>query len=228
MSTVRGFDNIRYDHDLLLCLPFREAAGTVTRDWSKVYRPMTFGGAPTWTNLDNDLTVLDFADPAEITCPGADSADLDFTSGDFSLAVWAYHDDIGSAHVIANRAQLNACGWEWYTATGNLALRTNQAASREGAAAVGCIVTGTWQFLGVTRIGLAAQMYIAGQPFETSHTDNGLLDPVACGVQTFRVANNPNTNYFDGMMWGLRIWNRALAAVEMATIYDTERDLFGV
>jgi hypothetical protein len=189
---------------------------------------MALVGTPTWTNLDNDLTVIDFGNLDEITCSGADSADLDFTSDDFSLAVWAYHDDIASAHVICNRGQLNACGWEWYTAIGNLALRTNQAGSREGASAVGCITTGAWQFLGVTRDSLVAQMYFNGGAYETAHSTNGMLDPVACGAQTFRVANNPNTNYFDGKMWGLRIWHRVLAAAEMAHLFNQERVLFGV
>jgi len=228
MSTNVGFDNARYHHQLLLYLPFREGAGTMTRDWAKPYHPLAFGGTPTWTNLDNDLTVLDFGDFDEITCAGADSADLDFTSSDFSIAVWAYHDDISSAHVICNRGQLNACGWEWYTAVGNLALRTNQAGSREGASGVGCVTTGEWQFFGVTRTGLVAQMYAGGEAYATIRSANGMLDPVACGAQTFRVANNPNTNYFDGKMWGLRIWDRLLSAGEMLALFERERGLFGV
>jgi hypothetical protein len=228
VSTALGFDTVRYNQNLLLALPFREGTGAMTRDWAKPYHPMTLVGTPTWTHLANDLTVLDFGNLDEITCPGADSADLDFTSTDFSLAAWAYHDDVGSAHVICNRAQLNTCGWEWYTAVNNLALRTNQAGSREGASAVGCIVTGQWQFLAVTRDGLVGQMYVDGERWQTMHSDNGLLDPVACGVQTFRVANNPNANYFDGKLWNLRIWDRKLTAVEVAAMYAAERDLFGV
>jgi hypothetical protein len=231
MSTVAGFDRLSYHRDLLLCLQLREGDGTMTQDWAKPYHPMTLGGAPAWTHLDNDLTVLEFV-PAtfdEISCPGADSADLDFTSGDFTLAAWAYHDDVGSAHVIFNRGSLNTCGWEWYTAMNNLALRTNQLGSREGASGIGCITTGEWQFLATVRTGLTAAMYLDGEPWaNTVHTANGLLDPVACGVQTFYVGNNPHTNYFDGKLWNARIWNRALGSNEIAALYEIERDLIGV
>jgi hypothetical protein len=228
MSTAIGFDNVHYNQGLLLSLPFREGAGTTTRDWAKPYHPLAFGGTPTWTNLANDLTVLDFGNLDEITCPGADSTDLDFTSGDFSLAAWVKHDDASMAHVILNRAQLDVCGWEWYTAVGNIALRTNQAGSREGAAAIGCVETGQWQFFCVARYALTAQMYVDGVPVETIYSTNGMLDPVACGAQTFRVANNPHSNYFDGMMWNPRAWNRLLSRNEILAIYEVERGLFGV
>lgn len=228
MIETVGFDALQCNRDLLLYTPFREGAGAITRDWAKPYHPLALGGTPTWTHLDNDLTVLDFDTPDEVTCAGADSADLDFTSEDFSLAAWAYHDNVTSAHVIMNRGQLNVCGWEWYTAVNNLALRTNQAASREGASAIGCIVIGLWQFLAVTRTGLVAQVYVNGLPVPTVHTANGMLDPVACGAQTFRIANNPHTNYFDGKLWGARAWSRKLEASEMLAMFEAERDLFGV
>ena len=226
--TTTGFDKKRHNQDLLLFLPFREGAGVITQDWAKPYHKMTFGGTPTWTNLDNDMTVLDFGNLDEIACTGADSADLDFTSEDFSLAAWAKHDDISGAHVIFNRGQLNACGWEWYTASGNLALRTNQAASREGASGIGCVTTGTWQFFVATRSGLVAQMYKDAETVAMLHTANGLIDPVACGVQTFRVANNPNSNYFDGMLAWVRVWKRKLSLPEIRSMLEAERGLFGV
>lgn len=224
-----GFDNSELNYQLLLSLPFREGADVVTRDWSKAHREFALVSTPPWTNLDNGLTVLEFvADPDALTCPGADSADLDFTSEDFSLASWARHDDIGSAHVIMNRGVLNTCGWEWYTASGNLALRTNQAGDREGASGLGFVVTGTWQFLGMVRDGLVGRAYLNGVERGTLQTDNGLLDPVACGVQVFRVGNNPHNNSFDGYLWNPRVWDRIVSSSEMLAIFESERDLFGV
>jgi len=228
MKPLGSFDLAPYHRDLLLCLPFREGAGTRTQDWAKPYHPMIFGTTPTWTTLDNGLAVLDFTSPDQLQCAGADSADLDFTSEDFSLAAWAYHDNLSSAHVLFNRGTVNTCGWEWYTAVGNLALRTNQAASREGVSGMGCVALNTWQFLLTTRSGLVAKMYANGEQVVATSTDNGLLDPIACEAQTFLVANNPNSNGFDGMLWNLRIWRRALSASEVKGIFEAERDLFGV
>ena len=225
-----GFDNIRYDHDLLLSLQFREGtAVSVTQDYAKPYHPMTMVGPPTWANLGNDLSVLEFnGTTAEITCPGADSADLDFTTSDFTVAVWAYHDDISTARVYMNRGTLNTCGWEFYTAVNNLALRTNQAGSRQGASGMGFVVVGDWQFLVMVRDGLAGRSYLNGEARYTLQSANGLLDPAACGAHTFRVGNNPHGNYFDGKMWNPRVWKRALSAAEVRAIFETERDLFGV
>jgi len=224
-----GFDNWSPNFQLLLSLPFREGTGVVTRDWSKAYREFALVDAPPWRNLDSDLTVIEFIDIAdELTCPGADTADMDFTSEDFSLLTWAYHDDATSAHVIMNRGVLNACGWEFYTAANNLALRTNQAGSREGASGMGFVTTGMWQLLGMTRNGLVGTAYLNGVEQVITHTVNGLLDPVACGGQTFRVGNNPHSNVFDGKLWNPRVWDRIVPADEMLVMFEAERHLFEV
>jgi hypothetical protein len=230
MTTVLGFDNARYNQNLLLSLPFREGTGAVTRDWSKAYREMTLVNTPPWVHLGNDLTVLDFTPVAleELTCPGASTLDLDFTTENFSLLAWAYHNDVGSAHVIMSRGTLDTCGWELYTAVGNLALRTNQAGSREGASGMNIVTAGTWQCLAMVRDGLIGQAYLNGEPRYTLQSTNGLLDPVACGAQTFQIGNNPNTNYFDGYLWNPRIWSRALTKADVYAIFASERGLFGV
>ncbi len=224
-----GFDKAASNYQLLLSLPFREGTGAVTRDWSKAYREFALVSSPPWRNLDNDLTVLEFVAIAdELTCPGADTADLDFTSEDFTLLCWTYHDDTSSARVIMNRGVLNTCGWEFYTAMGNLALRTNQAGDREGASGLGFVTTGEWQLLGMVRDGLVGHAYLNGAEQVTLQSDDGLLDPVACGVQTFRVGNNPHSNFFDGMLWNPRVWNRIVSADKMRSIFESERHLFGV
>ena len=219
-----SYDRVRLNRGILLDLPFWEGTGVTTQDWSKNHHPMALAGAPAWAEVG-----LTFAGaPDEITCPGADSADLDFTSEDFSLVVWAYSTNLSSANVYMNRATLDACGWEWYTANGNLALRTNQAGSREGASGMGCVILNAWQCLGVSRSGLVAQAYADGQPVYTLHTAAGILDPVACGAQTFRVANNPHANCFSGTLWRPRVWDRLLLPREFRAVFEGERHIFGV
>jgi len=227
---VKGFDRW-YNQEILLSLRFSEGTGTTTQDWSKAHRPTTFGGTPTWQNLANDLTVLEFSGPGsgdEVACTGADSADMDFTSENFSLACWCYSTSYSNASVIMNRGVLNTCGWEWYGWVSNLAIRTNQAADREGATAIGCLVEDVWQFLGFIRYELVGQMYVDGRPVETAQTAAGLLDPVACGAQQFLVGNNPHDNGFTGQLWNPRTWARQLGKDEMMAMFEEERHLFGV
>jgi len=184
---------------------------------------MTLVSSPAWADIG-----ITFADiPDEITCPGADTADLNFTSGDFSLVVWAYPTDLGSAALFMNRGTLDASGWEWYTANNNLALRTNQAGSRCGASGMGCVVVDTWQLLGVSRSGLVAQAYKNGQRVRTLISAGGLLDPITC-VQTFRIANNPHDDGFVGTQWRPRAWERELSDSDHERIFTNERYIFGV
>lgn len=221
-----GYDSLALHRNLLLDLQMREGTGTVTtHDYAKSHHPMTLVSAPVWADVG-----LTFAGaPDEITCPGASTADLDFTSEDFSLVVWAYSTDLaGGANMYMNRATLDACGWEWYTANNNLALRTNQAGSRCGASGMGCVVLDTWQCLGMSRSGLVAQAYANGQRVRTLISDGGILDPVACGVQTFRIANNPHDDGFIGTQWRPRIWGRELSDSDFERIFRNERHIFGV
>lgn len=232
MRHTQGFDHKWYNQELLISLRFCEGTGTTTRDWAKAHHPITFGGTPTWQNLANDLTVLEFSGPGsgdEVVCAGATSADLDFTNENFSLTCWCYSTSYSNASVIMNRGVLDTCGWEWYGAANtNLAIRTNQAGDREGATAVGYLKTGVWQFLGFIRYGLHGQMYIDGRPVDTLQTAAGLLDPVACGAQQFLVGNNPHDNGFTGQLWNPRVWARQLGENEMLAMFEDERGLFGV
>ncbi len=219
-----SYDTLDLHRGILLDLQFREGVGTVTtHDYAKAHHPMTLVDSPTWADVG-----LTFADiPDEITCPGADSADLNFTSGDFSLVVWAYPTDLGSAALFMNRGTLNTNGWEWYTANNNLALRTNQAGSRSGASGMGCVVVNTWQLLGVSRSGLVAQAYKNGQRVRTLISAGGLLDPIT-SVQTFRIANNPHDDGYVGTQWRPRIWGRELTDSDHERIFRNERHIFGV
>lgn len=230
MRHTLGFDRKRYNQEILLSLRFTEGAGAVAQDWSKIHRPVALTGSPTWAFLANDLTVLEFSGGAadRLTCTGADSADLDFTNENFSLACWCYSTDYGSASVVMNRGVLDTCGWEWYGYTANLAIRTNQAGDREGATAVGYLEEDAWQFLGFIRYGLVGQMYVNGRSVDTLQTAAGLVDPVACGAQNFLVGNNPHDNGFIGRLWNPRAWARQLSEPEMIAMFEDERGLFGI
>ncbi len=216
-----SYDTLDLHRGLILDLQFREGAGDVTHDYAKPHHPMTLVDDPVWADVG--ITFQD--DPDEITCPGVDSVDLNFTSGDFSLVVWAYSTNLGSAQIYMNRAVLNASGWEWYTANNNLALRTNQAGSREGASGMGCVVLNTWQCLGMSRSGLNAQAYTNGQRIRTLNT--GMIDPVT-SASMFRVGNNPNNDGFQGTLWRPRIWERELSDSDFERIFKNERHIFGV
>jgi len=96
---MRGYDNPRFNHEMLLDLQFCEGTGTVTLDWAKAHHAgATLTGAPAWTNAANDLTFLDFdlGPPRDyIVISTANSGDLDFTTGGddkLELMFWHWYD----------------------------------------------------------------------------------------------------------------------------------------
>jgi hypothetical protein len=229
---MRGYDNLRFNHEMLLDLQFCEGTGTVTQDWAKAHHAgATLTGVPTWQNLGNDLTYLDFdlANPDSIIISAANSVDLDFTTGAFSGAVWIAPDAYGNRWVMHKSSAGNGWGF-WISATSPyLELTTEQAGptyqTTEGGAN---LVLSAWQFIGFTRSGATGRVYLNGVDATTTPATH--VDPVSAAAANFTIGTTTGggAGWYDGDMWRPRIWNRQLAAWEMLAIYEAERDLFNV
>ena len=225
-----GYDNLNVNMEMLLDLHVVEGVGAPTQDWAKPNHVSTLTGAPTWANLANGLTYLDYdaANPDYILSLQAATVDLNFTAGDFSLAVWI-RPDLGGNRFLFQRGLTMADGYGFhYNTEEALTFATNQAAAAQftvGRAAG--IVVGTWSLAAVSRSGALASIY-----------NNGVLDVVTLGTHIDPLTSARNlyigTNdgagagWFDGDLWRPRIWGRALSADEMLAIFEYERDLFGV
>jgi hypothetical protein len=227
-----GYDNLRTNQEMLLDLQMREYTGTLTQDWAKPYHAgATLTGTPTWQLLGNDLTYLDFnlANPDSIIILAAASADLDFTAGAFSGAVWIAPDAYGNRYLYHKSSAGNGWGFWINSASPYLVFTTEQAGptyqSTEGGA--GLILT-TWQLVGFTRSGATARLYLNGR--DVTATAATHVNPASAAAANFTIGTTTGggAGKYDGDMWRPRIWGRALAAWEMRAIYAYERDLFGV
>jgi hypothetical protein len=232
---MKSYDYIAENEDILLDLPLREGVGTITTDHAKPHHPVTFANAPTWTAEASGLGVLSFDGVnqyGQITA--AKSADLDFTSGDYSIGAWFYYDtNTILSQLIAGKYELNVSGWELYTTESGslryLSLRHHHAGgtlTRSSAYSLGWEFL-NWWFMGVSRSGADCQMYRNGAAIETV---SALEDPESSAAKDVVIGTRytKDTNFLKGKLWRPRIWSRALSADEWATIFEKERDFFGV
>jgi hypothetical protein len=231
---MRGYDNNPVNHQLLLDLPFREATGALyTYDVSKVHRPLTMVSAPAWTTLASGLTVLTFDGALDyIWGTAANTVDLNFTTGDYSLGGWLYFAAGGADDKTPlARFLVDSMGWELYHYTNEiLTLRHHHSlgATTRTACYSGGWAFGEWWFMGVSRSGASATFYRNGEAVTTTCSAGGLIDPETCN-QNFYVGNDTTgINLFKGMPWRPRIWGRELPATEWLQMFETERHWFGV
>lgn len=226
----RGYDNPRFNHELVMDLQFGEGSGTITRDWSKGHmEPNTLTGVPTWSWLGNDMTYLDFAvgPPREyIITLAANSTDLNFTAGAFSGAVWYFPTTGGNRYVFCKGTATT--GWSFYLNTSNeMTFGTRQAAANQFTH--GTVLTlNAWQFVGFTRDGAAARIYMNGR--DVTDTAATHISPDTAAAQNFYIGctDAVGAGWMGGSLWRPRIWKRALTGAEILAMYELERGLFGV
>lgn len=84
-----GFDKSAINAGLLLDLTLSEATGTVVLDRAKPRHPIVMINSPTWSKLSSGLGVNTLNGTNQwLECAAVSCADLNFTSGDFSAAIW--------------------------------------------------------------------------------------------------------------------------------------------
>lgn len=228
---AKGYDNVPANMQLLLDLQFREGVGAVTHDWAKPHHePNTLIGAPAWIGLGNGLPCLDFdiGPPREyIITLAADSADLDFTTGDFSGAAWFYPQATGNRYIFCKGAITE--GWNFYivATTGQMRMTTKQLAASQYTDGTP-LTLNAWQLVGFTRAGANVRVYTNG--LDVTATAGVHINPDTAVANNFYIgcADLVGAGWLDGYLWRPRVWNLALPASEMLYIFETEKGLFGL
>ena len=228
------YDNIGYNRQLVLDLPFREGIGIITQDVAKPHHPVDLKNTPTWTSLDSGLGVVTFDGTTEYAESDATvTGDLDFTTGDYSLGVWLNIEDSTISQIIMGRYELNVSGWELYWThippLRYMTLRHHHAggtATRSACYSLGW-TEGSWVFCGISRTGGGDQKhYRNGAEIDVVGND-ALEDPETETADLVIGARyTKNTNFYKGGMWGLRIWDRVVTADEWMIMYELEKGWF--
>ncbi len=230
---TRGYDKLSLDYGMLLDLRYSEGVGLITKDRARPHHEITLVGPPAWVQTDRNITVLDF-NSDYLECPAADTADLDFTTGDYSIACWICPIDTSTSMNIVGRYALDTDGWEVYLfnlLVGYLQLRHHHFSLGAGDRRDGCYSMGwqenIWQFMVITRSGLYPLHFRNAIPLTMAYDVGGVKNPdPAVRDLVIGARYTKDQDYYKRYMWGLRIWNRALSLFDMQLMFEMERALF--
>lgn len=226
------YDSLDINRDIRLDLPLREGIGTITQDVAKPHHPVTLHNTPAWTILDSHLGCLTLDGVNEhLRSLAADTADLDFTSNDYSLGGWFFIASGGNDNkTLMSRFLLDNNGWELYHYTNAiLTLRHHHSLTphpinpRSGIYSTGWAFN-KWWFMGISRHGSSVQFWRGDvDGFAALTVIGDLVDPESCN-QNFYVGCNPLLdNLNKGLIWRPRIWgDRYLSEADWARIYERE------
>jgi len=234
MIATKGYDK-GINGQLLFALPFYEATGVITQDVAKPHHPVDLHGFPSWAAVASGLGVLDFNGASDyLDSPAADTVDLDFITGDYSIVVWTNHQWTAQSQIIIGRYGVDLDGWELYffdTPLNYLQLRHHHASlapDRTGCFSVGWS-NDAWHLVGISRSGAYPLHYRNGMGVEVTYDVGGLSDPDSCNRDLVIGARyTKNADWYKGMQWNPRVWSRCLQPWEHRAIFDAEREIFGL
>lgn len=253
------YDNLELNKHIVLDLPFREGIGAITQDIAKPHHPLTFrdpgGGSFAWGSLATGAPYLEFVtvgfgatDGVYLDCPAASTLDLDFTSEDYSVGAWIYHEDTGHFHpkILIGRYAVDSVpvtygdGWEIYLER-NVGLGIDYLEQRHhhfslapnhrtGCYSVGW-ATGRWDFMGISCHKEAGasypQHYRNAVPLDMSYVAGGILNPDTANRDLVIGARfTKESNWYKGKVRRLRLWRKALSLDEWKILYELEKGWF--
>jgi len=233
MITTKGYDKT-INEGLLLALPFYEATGIITQDVAKPHHPVALHGFPSWTPIASGMGVLEFNGTTDyLDSLAADTVDLDFITGDYSIVGWINYQTIAQSQIVIGRYGVDLDGWEvyLYSINNTLNLRHHHASlapTRTGCYSTGW-TTGDWHLFGISRSGNYPLMYRNGEEIEVTYDVGGLQDPDACNRDlVVGIRYTKDANWYKGMQWNPRVWDRCLEPWEQKAIFNSERGIFGL
>jgi len=230
------YDSLALNEDIELDLSMLEASGSLLHDESTNHSTATTQasiGSPAWKQTSPGIygVGLNVAYPALdmkqfIDIPAADCTNLDFTTTDYSLAVWFYYSDSGAIdQLMMSKYIVDGCGWEAYLSEiGTLHYLTVRhhhplgATTRTGFYSLGWAYAG-WHLFSCSRIGTTGYHYRDGEAIST--VSDTLIDPASNAACDFRFGcrYSEDDDWFKGMFHRPRAWSRALSVDEHRLLY---------
>lgn len=218
---VTFYDNLPLNASIVLDWPFTEGKGSLVHDISKTRITGTLNGsmAPIWsagTGQPYYGIYLFNTWSQYITAPAADTTDLNFTSGDYSLSCWINWVDTSTSLIIMGKYIVSVRGWEVYLfkngAIDYLTVRHHHSAgatTRTASYSTGWTES-TLHLFGYTRIGTTAQHYRNGLPVTT--VSDVLIDPESSVASdlVMGVRYTLDADYYNGYIGRPRAWARGL------------------
>jgi len=201
--------------------PMNEGSGTIAGDFSGRGHTGTFVSTPTWITGKRG-SALSFDSSKYVTAVA--HSDFAFGTGDFTVSAWVKFDSFGARRAIWEAGPSGSSGIPtlWLD-TDKTLLFYAHGVGTIASYAWSSAVANTWYQVVVSRSGTTLNMYINGQSVitpvtnSTNFTQNGF----ALGYLT-------TPNYLLGSLDDVRIYNRALTASEITTLYRAGETRLGV
>ena len=212
-----------------LYLPGQDDAQSSTiRDRSGYGNNGTITSA-TWERLGSGLWCLAFGGTDDWVKCGTDSS-LNFTSGNFSIKAWIYHDDLGTSDFMFSRGEWQIDGWDvrLLLNNGDVSFRIFQVGAQQETISNQVVAAATWTHIVVVRSGTTGIIYINGA--DQSKTQPAITNPVT-STREFTIgtyAAGATTAEWDGKMALWEVRNVAMTATQALGSYSQERHLFSV
>jgi len=164
---------------------------------------------------------FELANSEYLSANSTDSADMNFTSENFSISFLVNFESLSTQQHFVNRGEGNVDGYYFYTTSADiLTLTVNQAGANQTVAAKsGLLTTGTWTHLVAVRDGATGYIYV-NRTDETSASDT-LINPVTATRTLYIGRYEIAANYLDGLMDDIIVWSGvALSASEVGYLYN--------
>jgi len=209
---------------LVFALPMFEGSGTASvLDCARPHHPVTQTHAPSWTQLASGHWCMGFDGASDyLTSLAANTSDMDFTTGEFSMSIWHYAHSVDTKALISRGTAALKTGWNWEYVGNALRFYTSGVDFAEG----GARTANVWQLVSLSRTGATTMAMYRNGADETSDSSIG---NITSSVGNFCIGVHPELIFpFDGLLALPRIWNRALSASEHKELFERSRGLFGV
>lgn len=202
-----------------------EGVGNAALDYSGKGNNGALTSGPTWSNgrLGKALS-FDGSDDYVDAGSGSSIDDL----GPLTLSAWIYPRSLGESNsgIIAGKDRSSAGFWILQFNSSSQFSFTKDYATTDLERAGGEVRLGKWQHAVVTWDGSSTasnvSIYVDGKEISYVTTTNGVDAENSDASINFFIGNNSGgTQTFDGLIDEVRIYNRALSAQEIKTLYQT-------
>jgi hypothetical protein len=195
--------------------PFKEGSGTTTADYSSQNLNATLTTAPAWTASGKYGYGLDFTSGSFQYLSVPHNAALNFSYA-MTYAAWVKPTLGTQVSLISKGAYGDAFR---VLIQGGTAPERVPAIQIDGTTIYGTtpIVSGSWTHVAFTYDGVVTKIYVNGALTDTSTSANGIL---ATTATTMYIGQGGSDNiYYNGVMDEVYLFQRALSAAEIATLY---------
>ena len=205
-----------------------EGTGTVAGDGSGNENRGTLTGGPTWVDGKRGKA-LNFDGNDDLVNAGS-ATSLDQLPA-ITVSAWIYPRNVAAASddVFSKRTAAGASGWKFgpsSTGAGRLSFVVDYDTDLNHTSNSNVISANVWQHIAISWDGSTsaanARIYINGVETTYAQTTNGTTNRVSDAANPLTIgAQSDGGNPYNGLIDEVRIYNRALSAAEIQTLYNS-------